>query len=292
MRQLGFLLFCCILFSCVNMEKKKAAVTVTIQPQKYFAERIAGDRFDINCIVPEGSSPESYDPSPSLLVSAGKSEAYLKIGYIGFEIAWLDKLVQNTPDLRVFDNSRGVELIADSSHVHCLETETTHVHFSGIDPHIWCSPKQTAVIIKNIYKAFANLDPEHKTEYEENYKNLLAEVSQVDSIFTERLAPLKGKAFAIFHPSLSYLARDYGLEQISLEFEGKEPSAKHLKEMVDLSREKGVKVIFIQKEFDRKNVEVFAKELGCKIVEINPLNYNWIDEQLSMINILSREYAD
>ncbi len=295
MRQISFLfiiLICCVLYSCVNMDTKKAAVTVTIQPQKYFAEKIAGNRFEINCIVPEGSSPESYDPSPSLLVKAGKSEAYFKIGYIGFEVAWLDKLVQNTPGLRVFDNSRGVELFVDSSHVNCIDTHETHMHFLGIDPHIWCSPKQAATVIRNMYYAFAELDPEHKSEYEENYKNLLAEVSQVDSIFTERLAPLKGKAFVIFHPSLSYLARDYGLEQISLEFEGKEPSAKHFKEMVDLARKKGAKVVFVQKEFDRKNVKVFAEEFGGKIIEINPLNYNWVEEQLSMINILSREYAD
>ena len=133
---------------------------------------------------------------------------------------------------------------------------------------------------------------EHQSEYEENYKNLLAEVSQVDSIFTDRLASLKGKAFVVFHPSLSYLARDYGLEQISLESDGKEPSVKHFKEMVDLAREKQAKVFFVQKEFDRKNIEVFAQEFDGKVIEINPLNYNWIDEQLAMINILSREYAD
>ena len=288
-----FILFCCtVLFSCVNMETKKAAITVTIQPQKYFAEKIAGGRFEINCIVPEGSSPETYDPSPSLLVKAAKSEAYFKIGYIGFEIAWLDKLIQNTPGLQVFDNSIGVEFCTDTIPVDSTEVASSHIHFSGINPHIWCSPRQAVIIIENMYKAFVALDPKHQSEYEENYKNLLAEVSQVDSIFTERLAPLKGKAFVVFHPSLSYLARDYGLEQISLESDGKEPSAKHFKEMVDLARRKQAKVFFVQKEFDRKNIEVFAREFDGKIIEINPLNYNWIDEQLAMINILSSEYAD
>ena len=57
-------LFSCFLLvcSCIRQPEQKRIVTVTIQPQKYFAEKIAGDRFDINCIVPNGSNPEAYDP--------------------------------------------------------------------------------------------------------------------------------------------------------------------------------------------------------------------------------------
>ena len=103
MKNHSFLKYCTsillifIAVACTTGNKEQKIVTVTIQPQKYFAEKIAGDRFNINCIVPPGSNPEAYDPSPSHLVHLGKSIAYFKIGHIGFELAWMDKLEQNNP---------------------------------------------------------------------------------------------------------------------------------------------------------------------------------------------------
>lgn len=291
MKHTIFHLICFVSFltgflSCSNMSNDKPIVTVTIQPQKYFAEKIAGDKFDINCIVPNGSSPESYDPSPSHLVYVGKSKAYFKIGYIGFEMAWLDKLMQNNPSMKLFDNSKGVHLLS-SEHV-CTD-ERVHLHNDNIDPHIWSSPKQAAIIAKNMYEAFVELDPKHKEYFTENYNELLSRINEVDSIMTAKLSTVQGKSFAIYHPSLSYLANDYGLKQISIELNGKEPSPFHLKSILDIARKDSVKILFIQKEFDIKNAQLFASEAGCKVVEINPLNYNWDQEFIKITDALSNE---
>lgn len=276
------------LSSCVNLEQKKEIVSVTIQPQKYFAEKIADDLFDINCIVPDGSSPESYDPSPSHLVNVEKSSAYFKVGYLGFEMAWLDKLLQNNPKMKVYDNSTGMSLISGAHSC----TNDTHVHSdANFDPHTWTSPRQAAIMAWNMYEAFIQLDPKHKKEYTQRYNALQQEISRADSLLTSIAPQLQGKTFAIYHPSLSYLARDYGLNQLSIENNGKEPSASYMKEAIDLAKAQEVKIVFIQKEFDKKNVEVFAKETGCKIVEINPLNYNWSEEINRLVNILKNEYT-
>lgn len=296
MKNHSFLKYCtCILLtlfavSCSTGNKEQKIVTVTIQPQKYFAEKIAGDRFAINCIVPPGSNPEAYDPSPSHLVHLGKSVAYFKIGHIGFELAWMDKLEQNNPQMKIFDNSTGINILT-GTHEHNeseVENDNHHHHFDA-DPHTWSSPKNVRIIAKNMYDAFVSLDPAGEKIYRKNYEELLAEVNQVDSIMTRKLAPVKGTMFAIYHPSLSYLAKDYNLHQLSLEYNGKEPSAFYLKKAIDVAREKHVKVIFIQQEFDAKQAESFAQEIDGKVVSINPLSYNWKEELLRITDAIAGE---
>lgn len=289
MKKHSFLKYCTYILltvmtvSCATGDKEQKIVTVTVQPQKYFAEKIAGDRFSINCIVPPGSNPEAYDPSPSHLVHVGKSVAYFKIGHIGFELAWMDKLEQNNPTMKIFDNSEGIDLLT-GTHEH--NEGDNHHHFDA-DPHTWSSPKNARIIAKNMYDAFVSLDPNGEKVYRENYENLLAEINRVDSIVTQRLTPVRGTMFAIYHPSLSYLAKDYHLHQLSLEYNGKEPSVFYLKKAVDVAKEKNVKVIFIQQEFDAKQAESFAQEIGAKVVPINPLSYNWSEELLHIADAIA-----
>ncbi len=271
--------------SCTSRENQQKIVTVTIQPQKYFAEKIAGDRFEINCIVPIGSNPETYDPSPNHLIRVDKSMAYFKIGHIGFELAWMDKLIHNNPQMEVFETSEGIKVLAGT---HDHGDDLNHRHLD-IDPHTWSSPKNAKIIIQNMYEAFVQLDPEGETIYRKNYEDLLAEITHVDSVMTQRLASVSGSMFAIYHPALSYLAHDYGLHQLSLEHNGKEASPASLKHAVDLARENKIKVVFIQQEFDVKQAETFARETGAKVVQINPLSYNWSEELLHITDALTGE---
>ncbi len=279
------LLLLIIFTACSPVEKEQKIISVTIQPQKYFAEKIAGDRFEINCIVPPGSNPETYDPSPSLLVHLEKSIAYFKIGHIGFELAWMNKLEQNNPAMKIYDTSEGIEPLAGT---HDHSDDINHRHLD-VDPHTWSSPKCAQVIARNMYEALVNIDPDGKHIYSKNYEELLAEIIQVDSIMTQRLAPVAGSMFAIYHPALSYLARDYGLHQLSLEQNSKEASAASLKQAVDIARKNKVNVIFIQQEFDAKQAETFARETGAKVISINPLSYHWSEELLSITHALAGE---
>lgn len=276
------LCLCCACVALVGISscawtapKEKPIVTVTILPQKYFAEYIAGDRFEINCIVPAGSNPEAYDPSPSHLVHLGKSMAYFRIGQIGFEVAWMDKLVQNNPSMKVYDNSNGVHMLVG---VHTHEHDGKMHESLDIDPHIWSSPKNAYIIARNMYEAFVELDPDGRDYYRDNYEALLDRIEEVDSTVTEVLSRVPGRTFAIYHPTLSYLAEDYGVVQLCLENAGKESSALHLKQVIDEARESDVRVVFVQREFNAKQVETFAAETGARIAIINPLNYDWDKE--------------
>ena len=249
-------------------------LTVTIEPLRYFAEALAGGHFEVNCMVPEGNSPETYDPTPRQLVELTKSRAYLRIGHIGFEQAWMERLEANAPGMQVFDTSRGISLIRDEGHAH-----GGHSHAGGVEPHVWNSPANARIIARNVCDALCRLDSANASFYTSRLDSLNRVISRTDSIVRQLLAGSGQRAFLIYHPALSYFARDYGLTQLCLEEGGKEPSPAHLKQLIATCRAKGVRTIFVQKEFDSRNAELAAKEIGAKLVVINPLNYHW-DEEL------------
>lgn len=292
MRHLSFLLTALLLASCNAGKTKhndgKPVITVTIEPQRYFTEAIAGDKFDVVSIVPKGSSPETYDPTPQQLVALGDSKAYFRIGYIGFEQVWMDRLTDNTPHIQVFDTSKDVDLIYEAD-----EDHGDHRHAGGVEPHIWNSTGNALIIARNIYKALCRLDKENEGYYLSRYDSLSRQIVQTDSIIRQTLQqPDCAKSFMIYHPALSYFARDYGLQQISIEEGGKEPSPAHLKELVDVCRQGDVRVIFIQPEFDRRNAEIIARETQTRIVPINPLSYDWNAEMQGVARALAENNSN
>ena len=265
----------------------KPVITVTIEPLRYFTEAIAGDRFDVVSMVPKGSSPETYDPTPAQLMSLSQSTAYLRIGFIGFEQAWMDKLTNTAPHLQIFNTSRGIDLIfpnrVSEEEPHAKGRHSHH----GPEPHIWSSPVNARIIATNIFKALCSLDNKHCDDYLARYDSLCTVIDRTDSLCRQMLAqPGADHAFIIYHPSLRYFARDYGLLQFSIEDEGKEPSPAHLKELITACREENVHVIFVQPEFDRRNAELIAGQTGIRVVEINPLTYDWEAEMLKTVKEL------
>jgi zinc transport system substrate-binding protein len=236
-------------------------------------------------MVAPGVSPETYDPSPAQIAQLANSKAYFCIGYIGFEEIWLDKLKQNHPDLPFFNTSEKIELIAPQVDKKSVNSH----HYHGVDPHTWSSPKAALIIVQNMYEALVKIDPEHAPVFQANLEKLTAEINETDRIVQSCLNHSASQAFIIYHPALTYFARDYGLTQYSIEEDGKEPTAEQVKKLVDVAKEKGIKTIFIQQEFDKKNAEIIARETGCKLVVINPLSYHWSTEMITIAKALSDE---
>ncbi|GHT05567.1 zinc ABC transporter substrate-binding protein [Bacteroidia bacterium] len=277
---LGIVLLC---MACSNRTEQGNRITVTIEPQRYFAEQLVDSLFEITTMVPLGNSPESYDPSPRQMTQLAESKAYFCIGHIGFENAWLDRLKQNNPHLLFFDNSQGI-------HYSLHDEEETHSHsHAAIDPHTWMSPKEVRIIVQNMFKALVEIDPEHTPVYQANLEKLIREIDETDQMVQSYLSRSSQKAFIIYHPALTYFARDYGLTQYAIELDGKEPSPEQLKKLTDTAKAENIKTVFIQQEFDRKNAEIIARETGCRLVVINPLSYQWKEEVVRIAKILSGE---
>lgn len=267
-----------------NNEKTEPTITVTIEPLRYFTEVIAGDKFKVVSMVPEGNNPETYDPTPQQLVNLNKSKAYLRIGHIGFEQTWIKKLQDNTPELKYYDTSTGISLIHQQcSHVHTDGDSHSH----GIEPHVWNSTDNAKIIADNIYNALSDLDENNSLYYKNRLDSLISIINETDSVI-KSIIPYADKTFLIYHPALTYFARDYGMEQISIEEGGKEPSPAHLQSLIKTCKEKKARVIFVQQEFDIRNAEIIAKESGVKVVPINPLNYNWQEEMINTAKALCK----
>ena len=277
----GLILF---LFACSNKLQQENIITVTIEPQRFFVEQLVDTLFRVECMVPAGTSPETYDPVPAQMARLARSKAYFCIGHIGFEEVWIDKLKQNYPQIPFFDNSVGIPLII-SGHSHAAGDAHEH----GVDPHIWSSPKTARVIVQNMCKSLVEIDPDNKDRYTVNLQSLLEYIDSIDETITRILQHSSQKAFIIYHPALTYFARDYGLTQYSIEADGKEPSPEQLKQLIETAKEKSIKTVFIQQEFDRKNAETIVKETGCRLIVINPLSYDWGKEMINIAKALSNE---
>ena len=276
-------LFAGTLLSCTGKAKDESkTITVTIAPLAYLTEKIAGNNYRIETLVPNGSSPETYEPSPQQLVRLSNSKIYFYVGHLGFEQTWLQKMEQNAPNTTFSKTSEGIKNLTASHH------HGDHVH-EGIDPHVWTTPTNLKIMARNIAAGLSDTYPEDREVFTKNLKALEDSLDQTDHEIRHLLSGKEKRSFLIYHPTLSYFAHEYGLEQLVIEEDGKSPSPAHLQQLVRTSREKNVHTVFLQKEFDRRNAEVIARETQTQIVEINPLDYECTRELVQIANTLSHE---
>jgi zinc transport system substrate-binding protein len=259
---------------------EKPVISVSILPQRYFIERLAGDRVEVNVMIPPGASPATYEPTVAQLEYLDRSAFYMKIGYVGFELSWMEKILSVNPSMKVADLSRGVELIRGEEQ-RDQNRHPGHSH-TGVDPHIWMSVRNARVIASNAYASLLEVLPAEEELLSSNLSELLKELDSLDHDIAVMLDGMEHRDFMIYHPALSYFARDYNLQQYALEVEGKTPSPVHLKELSDLGRERQITTIFLQKQFDVKIARVLAGEIGAEVVMIDPLDPDWQNQMLTI----------
>lgn len=280
---LSFVALSAVFGACGN-EKNKAKnieniIYVSIEPQKYLVEQIAGGAFQVRNLLPPGASPATFEPGPTHLKGLASARAYIRIGHIGFENAWMKRIENTNPDMKIFDQSAGVEFIK-SDHVHYHKGHE-HVH-SSVDPHIWLSPSQLFIQIENIKKMLVELMPDSASYFNQNHDKLKVLIADTDKSIMRLLESTERKSFMIYHPSMSYFANEYGLTQLALEFEGKEPSGKYMTELIKKSQKHQINTVFVQKQFPDGKANALARELKAEVVVIDPLAYNLTDNLLVM----------
>lgn len=268
--------------SCNNNELEKTdadgkiKVLVSISPQKYFVEKIGGDKVDVDVLIPAGTNPHLYDPTPGQLIGIAGTAIYFYNGHLDFEKYWIANITESNRGTIPVKVSRGVQLLSNSE----CSGHDHEGHNHGIDPHIWLSTKNARIIAANIYRGLEEYSPEHSDYFNANYNSLLVEIDSLEKEIKTKLGKVDNRKFMIFHPTLSYYADEFGLEQIPIEYEGKEPTPKHLKNSIERAREAGIKVIFIQTGFDINNAGIIAEELDGALVQIDPLSEGWYENLL------------
>lgn len=273
MKQLMPIFLVIILCCCGRAsDNGKPLLAVSIEPQRMMLEELAGDKFEVVAILANGSNPESYDPTISQRRQADDAVAYFTIGHLPFETT-LEKSLSRT---RVVDTSEGIDLLYD-----------THAHAKGhdADPHVWTSFRNAKIMASNMLATLVEIDPAHASEYKERYQRM---AHRLDSLDTEAASLLSSQpAFAVWHPSLSYFANDYGLRQIAVGQESKEASPASLRDAIEEARSDSVGVFFYQKEYDSRQAESVSDAIGSRLVTFNPLSYNWEQELTSIVNALA-----
>ena len=278
---------CCLLIGGINTGCQRVSgnsdgcdIYVTIAPLKYIVEQITGDDFDIRILVPAGASPETFEPTPKQYISLNEAQMIFSTGLIEFETTLLDRIGDKS---HIVNLSRNIALIEGS----CSHNHTAEEHHHGVDPHIWTSPRELKTIARNAYDAIMAQYPD-SAKYSEAYNRFAHQIEQLDEECRQRCAASSARAFIVYHPALTYYASAYGIEQIAVETDGKEPSAKHIAEIIEQVETKGVKCLLYQKEYPRSVVEVLADDTGLEPQEINPLAENPLEFIRQTTNLITR----
>lgn len=241
-------------------------VTVSIIPQKFVVEKIAGDKANVNVMVLPGNEPESYSPTPKQLLSLKDSSVYCKIG-VPFEKAWINKFLAINPKIKMINFEKGIK--------------------KDKNPHIWLDPVFLIQEGKTVRDALIKIDAKNKNFYEENYKKFAEECQVTNDKIQNLLKPIKQRTFIIFHPSLYYFAKRYNFNEIALEKEGKEPGLKYVTRLINTAKEKNIKTILTSPEFSQKSSKFIAKKIDGKVIDFSPLKYNIFDNITRVAKLLN-----
>ena len=270
--------------SCTEQQQPdETTLCVSIPPLKEVVGGIVGDDFRIEVLVPPGASPETYEPTPRQFIALNRAQLIFNVGLIDFETALLQKIENRR---KVVNLSRGIVPIAGScSHEHHAGHKA---HRHGTDPHVWTSPRALKQMAANAYEAILTAYPD-SAKYTKNYEALQRRLQELDDRTAAKIARSGTDYFLIYHPALTYYARDYGLRQEAIETDGKEPSARHLSAIIRRAREKGVRKILYQSQFPASAVETVARDIGAQAVRIDPLREDAISNIDEITEALTEE---
>lgn len=263
----------CLTGASALAETPALTVAVTILPQKALVEGVAQGLADVVVMVPAGSSPGNYEPTPMEMEAFSKASVYFTIG-VPTEAA---NILPSAADMTVVDLP---------SLVAVAYPDRTFPSGSR-DPHIWLSPKRAIVMVNAIADALAQADAANADTYKANAQSYVAQLTELDQHIAAAFSGMATKAFIAYHPAYGYLADDYGLTMYSLEENGKEATPEKMMELVDLAKEKGLTTVFSQAEIDSKQPDAFAEEIGGTKVMLAPLAENYIENLRSMADAIA-----
>lgn len=268
----------------------KIDIATSILPQKALVDAIGGDKVNVIAMIPAGASPHSYEPKPLQMLSISKAKAYFTVG-VEFEEAWLNRFKSQNKKMIIIDSVYGIKKIEMAAHHHDEDEHEEHHEdheHETLDPHVWTTPKNMIIMATNIKNALIKLDPSNKIVYTKNYIKLVGSLKQTDLQIKAILKNTpKGSKFMIFHPSWGYFAKEYGLIQLPIELEGKEPKAKDLAILISKAKKEHIKAIFVAPEFSAKSASQISKTLGIPVVKISNLGYNWHEFMTSFAKVVS-----
>ena len=314
------LLSALFIFSCGNKSetKKKQGtagtrekIVTSVPPLKWLAQKIAGNDFEVISIVQllqvhcyehsrrRKDDHELFEPNPSDLKTLENSKVFFTYNMLGFEETISKSLSDKNKIVNVLDGVDKNLFIKgdhdhDHEHEHADKKEEEHEHHheheghGGIDPHVWFSLDMMPKVAENIKNELSKLYPDKKETFEKNYNAFITELNQVKAELSQKMASKTKKSFMIYHPALNYFLKNYAIEEISIEQEGKEPSAQQIKEIIDEAKEHNVTTILVQPQFPKQSAEAISKEIpNSKVAEFNVDKENVFENLKQFVDYLN-----
>ena len=297
-------------------DTERVSVVVSILPQRFFAERIGGDKVRVDVLTPPNYAAETYQITPRQMDALGRADVYFGIG-MPFEAPLISRLAANFPALRIVDTREGVSLLSMSAHHHHHEPSDAgddhdhdhdpetcdhdhdhaddHDHslcLEGDDPHIWLDPMRVKIQARTMTNTLADLAPQEAAYFKSNLESFEQELDELHRLITELLDPVKGRAFYVFHPAFGYFAEAYGLEQRPIEYEGKSPGPRRLYAIIEEIREAGARALFEQPQFQTTELATIAREAGVQVVLLDDLAEDYPDNMMRMARAVLEHLRD
>jgi len=245
----------------------KPTVVVTVPPQATFVREVAADLVTIVTVLPPGANHETYSPPPQDMEKISKASLYLTLGLPPERGNILPKAAEMNRKLKIVD----------------VQNEVTKSYAPRFfapgdqDPHIWLSPKRAVVMVQLTARELSALDPANRGTYEANAKRYIAQIEAADREIQDSLKSMSKRTFIVYHPAFGYFADDYNLTMVALEEEGKEADPRRIRDIIDMARAKGIKIIFYQEDIDGRQSRTFAEELGGRAEKLSPMATDYVD---------------
>ncbi len=240
----------------------KLTILVSILPQKYFVERIAGDKVNVIVLLPPGAFPATYEPSIKQFTEIAKAKIYFMVGHPKFalETNWAAKVQEVNKNLKVIKLVDGLDLSNEN-----------------LDPHVWVAPGLVKNQLSVLTEAISVEMPEQKEFFIKNMNNFASDIDSLTNKIKNKLANVTTKKFLVLHPAWGYFAKEFGLEQVAIEQHGHESGHHKTEEIIEFAKKHKIKVVFAQKQYSSKEAETVAKEIGGQVIKIDPLAENWLE---------------
>lgn len=231
-------------------------VAVSIPPQQWLVQQVAGGAATVSVLVGPGLSPENFAPSPRQVADLQAAEVYFSAG-VAFELGLLPRL-RAMPDAPRLAGRRPV-------------SERHGTDGGHEDPHAWLDPREAAAFADTVCRVLSELRPGQAGAFARGRDALQAQLAALDRDLAAQLGPCRGREFFVFHPAYGHFAARYGLTQIAVEDHGREPGARHLAETIERAKAAGARAIFVQPQFPRRSAEAVAAAIGARVVVADPL---------------------
>ncbi len=260
------------------------SVFVSVLPQKYFVQQIGGRHVQVTVMVGPGQSPATFEPRPKQMAALSRARLYYRIG-VPFERVWMDRIRAANPGMSILDAREGLQLRA-------MPATDGHHHGDDMDPHIWLDPGLVRQMMPRLRDRLIQLDPAHGDEYRSNCQRFMQELTRLELDIRQRLSAVKSRNFMVFHPSWGYFAAAFGLHQIAIEDQGKGPGGRRLAGLIERARRDGVRVIFVQRQFSQAQARVLARAIGARVVAIDPLAEEYVENLRQVANAIAEAASE